>query len=61
MKAKEIIKLLENDGWVFKNQKGSHKHFIHPKRKKKITVPDHGSKDIPIGTANNILKDAGLK
>lgn len=60
MKAKEIIKILEADGWYEKNQKGSHKHFLHPTKKGKVTVPEHRSKDIPIGTAKNILKQAGL-
>ncbi|WP_438718331.1 type II toxin-antitoxin system HicA family toxin [Enterococcus sp. AZ109] len=39
---------------------GSHKHFLHPKKQGKVTVPEHRSKDIPIGTAKNILKQAGL-
>ncbi|EOH97913.1 type II toxin-antitoxin system HicA family toxin [Enterococcus pallens] len=61
MKAKEMIKLLESDGWYEKNQKGSHRHFLHPTKKGKVTVPEHGSKDIPKGTANNILSQAGLR
>lgn len=61
MNAKEIIKILKADGWELKNQNGSHKHFIHPTKKGKIQVPDHGHKDLKITTANQILKSAGLK
>jgi predicted RNA binding protein YcfA (HicA-like mRNA interferase family) len=60
MKVKEVIALLRKDGWVLKTQKGSHKQFIHPTKPNKVTVPDHNG-DIPKGTLNSILKQAGLK
>ena len=59
MKAKELIKLLEKDGVVFVRQSGSHAIF-KKSGNKIIVVPIH-SKDIPTGTLNGILKDAGLK
>ncbi|HZE83157.1 MAG TPA: type II toxin-antitoxin system HicA family toxin [Puia sp.] len=61
MNAVEVIQLLEKDGWVLKNQKGSHRQFMHPKKPGKITVAFHGKKDIPPGTLNSILRQAGLK
>ncbi len=61
MNAKVIIKLLQNDGWYEVSQEGSHKQFEHATKKGKITVPFHGSKDIPKGTLHSILKKAGLK
>ena len=60
MTPKELIKILKKDGWIQKNQEGSHKHFIHPTKKGKIQVPCH-NKDLKTGTLNKILKDAGLK
>lgn len=60
MKAKELISILNNNGWVKKEQKGSHLQLVHPQQKGKITVPVH-SGDIPKGTLNAILKQAGLK
>jgi predicted RNA binding protein YcfA (HicA-like mRNA interferase family) len=60
MKVKELIKKLNNDGWLKKEQKGSHLQLIHPTKKGKVTVPVHGG-DIPKGTLNAILKQAGLK
>lgn len=60
MKVRELLKLLYEDGWVVKNQKGSHQQLIHPIKPGKVTVPVHGG-DIPAGTLNSILKQAGLK
>ena len=59
MKPKELIKLLEKEDFVFVRQSGSHAIFRKPGFKI-IVVPVH-SKDVPTGTLNAILKDAGLK
>lgn len=61
MTARELLKLLYNDGWYDSEQEGSHKQLKHPVKSGKITVPIHGRKDIPKGTLNSILKQAGLK
>jgi len=58
--VKELIKVLKNDGWQEKDQKGSHPQLIHPNKLGKVTIPVHGG-DIPKGTLNSILKQAGLK
>jgi predicted RNA binding protein YcfA (HicA-like mRNA interferase family) len=34
-----VIKAIEADGWVEVAQRGSHKHFIHPLKAGKVTVP----------------------
>lgn len=60
MTSKELIKIIEVDGWQFKNTKGSHHHFIHPTKKGKVTVP-HPKKDLPRKTVKSILIQAGLK
>lgn len=60
MTSKEVITLLKKNGWYFKNQNGSHMHFIHNQKKGKVTVPNH-SGDIPKGTLAKIFKQAGLK
>ena len=61
MNARQVIKLLEIDGWVIKTQKGSHRQYVHPIKPGKVTVAVHGAKEIPPGTLNSILKQAGLK
>jgi predicted RNA binding protein YcfA (HicA-like mRNA interferase family) len=60
MTAKEILKLLYEDGWLDKTQKGSHLQLVHPTKTGKVTVPMHKG-DIATGTLNAILKQAGLK
>jgi predicted RNA binding protein YcfA (HicA-like mRNA interferase family) len=62
MKVKEIIKMLENDGWFKVRQKGSHIQFKHAYKKGCVTVPCHKlSDEIGIGTKNSIFKQAGLE
>ncbi|MBX3163207.1 MAG: type II toxin-antitoxin system HicA family toxin [Bacteroidetes bacterium] len=62
MKVKEIIKLLEQDGWKAVRQKGSHRQYRHPTKLGTVTVSGHKmSDDIPKGTENSIKKQAGLK
>ncbi len=60
MKPREMEKLILADGWMLKNQEGSHKNYTHPTKPGKVTIPFH-SKDLPKGTENNIRRQAGLK
>lgn len=60
MTSKEMIRLLEQNGFICVRQNGSHKFFINEKTKCRTTVPLH-NKDLPKGTEQKILKDAGLK
>lgn len=60
MTAKEVIKLLKADGWTEVRSRGSHIQLKHPNKKGLVTVPMH-SGDIPRGTLNSILKQAGIK
>jgi predicted RNA binding protein YcfA (HicA-like mRNA interferase family) len=59
MRPRELIKLLESNGFVFVRQSGS--HAIYRKQGNKILIVPVHSKDIPTGTLHSILKDAGLK
>lgn len=62
MKYKEVIKLLEKDGWSMARQKGSHRVYKHPARDGIVVVAGHRMQDeVPPGTLNSIMKQAGLK
>ena len=61
MKVKELIALLEDDGWFQVRVKGSHRQFHHPEKSGTVTVAGKPSIDIPPGTLNSALKQAGLK
>lgn len=61
MTVRELIKLIEDDGWYHIKTKGSHRQFKHPIKKGKVTVPGKMGKDVPKGTHNSVLKQAELK
>ena len=61
MKAADVVKFIEKQGWYFVRQRGSHKIFKHDAHADIISVPDHGKDDLKPGLLNSILKTAGLK
>ena len=61
MKANDLIKLLEKNGWYQVRQQGSHRIFKHPINRLTIVVPEHGKRDLKPGLLHSILKQAGLK
>lgn len=58
MKDKELVKLLEKNGWTLERIHGS--HYIFVKKKQTISVPVHG-RDMKKGLEIAILKKAGIK
>lgn len=61
MKVRDVIRRLNEDGWVQVSQKGSHRQFKHPAKRGKVTVPGKPSDDLPEGTYRSILRQAGLE
>jgi predicted RNA binding protein YcfA (HicA-like mRNA interferase family) len=61
MKVKEIIRILEDDGWYLVGTRGSHRQYKHPVRPGRVTVAGKPSDDLAPGTLNSILKQSGLK
>ena len=59
MKVSELLRLLEKDNWVVVRQRGSHRQLHHAM--KPGTVAGKPSVDVPPGTLNSALKQAGLK
>ncbi|MEI6576237.1 MAG: type II toxin-antitoxin system HicA family toxin [Bacteroidota bacterium] len=60
MKVKEVIKIIEKNGWIMVAQKGSHRQYKNPDVPGRVTIPGNLNDDIPKGTLNSILKQAGL-
>ncbi|MCL2050971.1 MAG: type II toxin-antitoxin system HicA family toxin [Lachnospiraceae bacterium] len=58
--SRDIIKILEADGWYHVNTTGSHHQYKHQLKKGRVTVK-HPSKDIPLPTLKIIEKQSGLK
>ncbi len=61
MKVSEILELLARHGWVVVRMKGSHRQLQHSERPGTVMVAGKPSLDVPPGTLNSILKQAGLK
>lgn len=62
MTAKELEKIVKAEGWYFVRQCGSHRHYKHPDKKGKVTIPFHAKpKDINITTLGRIFEQAQLK
>ena len=58
--AKNLVRVLLLNGFIFKRSKGSHYLYYNQKTDKTVIVPMHGNKDIPKGTFFAILKQADI-
>jgi predicted RNA binding protein YcfA (HicA-like mRNA interferase family) len=61
LKVRDVIRMLEKDGWILDRTRGSHRQFKHPAKPGLVTVAGKASDDLARGTENSILKQAGLK
>ncbi|MGB9938591.1 type II toxin-antitoxin system HicA family toxin [Methanosarcina sp.] len=61
MKVREVIKLLEADGWHLVATRGSHRQYKHPTKPGRVTIAGHSGDDLAPGTLNSVLKQAQLK
>ncbi len=57
LKPRKVIKALENSGFVFVRQKGSHR--MYTKGTFAVTIPYH-NKDLRKGTLSSIIKQSGM-
>jgi predicted RNA binding protein YcfA (HicA-like mRNA interferase family) len=61
MTVREVLELIEDDGWRFVRQKGSHRQYKHPTKRGKVTVAGHPYDDLHPKTLRTILQQAGLE
>lgn len=61
MKVRDIIKMIEDDGWNLVVTRGSHRQYKHPVKLGRVTIAGHPGDDLAPGTLNSILKQAQLK
>lgn len=61
MNVREVIMLLEADGWRLVRVKGSHRQYRHQEKVGRVTVAGNLNDDLAAGTLNSVLKQAGLK
>jgi predicted RNA binding protein YcfA (HicA-like mRNA interferase family) len=60
MKVRDVIKLLEADGWFLARIRGDHRQYKHPTKPGLVTIAGHPGKDMPPGTLLSVLKQAQL-
>jgi predicted RNA binding protein YcfA (HicA-like mRNA interferase family) len=61
MKIREVIRMLEAEGWSVVATRGSHRQYKHPEKPGRVTIAGKPSDDLAPGTLNSILKQAGIK
>ena len=61
MKVRDLIKLIEGDGWRQIAQRGSHGQFKHHAKAGKVTVAGGPSDEVHPKTLSSVLRQAGLK
>ena len=59
MRSADVIKALNDDGWVEVRARGSHRQLRHPTKPGTVTVP-HPKSDLPIGTLKSIERQSGV-
>ncbi|MCH8870528.1 MAG: type II toxin-antitoxin system HicA family toxin [Chloroflexi bacterium] len=60
MKIRDVLRLIEDDGWYLVRTRGSHRQFKHPSKSGRVTIAGQPGHDIAPGTLNSILKQAQL-
>jgi len=61
VKVREVIAMVEADGWHRVRQRGSHRQYKHPTKQGLVTIAGHPGDDMAAGTINSVLKQAGLR
>jgi predicted RNA binding protein YcfA (HicA-like mRNA interferase family) len=61
IKVREVIKMIEADGWILVATRGSHRQYKHPQKSGRVTIAGNFNHDLAPGTLNSILKQAQLK
>jgi predicted RNA binding protein YcfA (HicA-like mRNA interferase family) len=61
MKVRDLIRVIEVDGWRQVSQEGSHRQYKHPVKPGRVTVAGHPSVDVPVGTLKRIYQQAQIQ
>jgi predicted RNA binding protein YcfA (HicA-like mRNA interferase family) len=61
MKVRDVVKLIEADGWYLVKIEGSHRQYKHPVKPGRVTIAGHPSDDLAPGTLDSVFKQAKLK
>jgi predicted RNA binding protein YcfA (HicA-like mRNA interferase family) len=59
VRPREVIRFLEQNGFILDHASGSHVIFYHPASRRRAVVPRH-NRDMPKGTLLSLLREAGF-
>jgi predicted RNA binding protein YcfA (HicA-like mRNA interferase family) len=61
MKVRQVIRLIESDGWYLVATRGSHRQYKHPDKPGRVTIAGHPNDELAPGTLQNIFRQAGIR
>jgi predicted RNA binding protein YcfA (HicA-like mRNA interferase family) len=61
VKVRDVIRLIEGDGWQKVVTEGSHRQYKHLTKPGRITISGHPGDEMPKGTLASVKRQAGLK
>lgn len=61
MKVRDVIRLIESDGWYLVTMRGSHRQYKHPTKKGRVTIAGHLDHNLARGTLASVLRQAQVK
>jgi predicted RNA binding protein YcfA (HicA-like mRNA interferase family) len=61
VKVREVIRLIEADGWYVVRTRGSHRQYHHETKTGTVTIAGRPGTDVPPGTLGEIFRQAGLR
>ena len=60
MKVRDLLRLIEDDGWFIVATRGSHRQYKHPVKAGRVTIAGHPGDDLARGTLGSILRQAQI-
>ncbi|OGO36990.1 MAG: hypothetical protein A2Z03_01970 [Chloroflexi bacterium RBG_16_56_8] len=58
--CQDLIRALKRAGFEEERQRGSHLHLRRASDRRRVTVPMHKGRTVPVGTLRAILRDANI-
>jgi predicted RNA binding protein YcfA (HicA-like mRNA interferase family) len=60
-KVKEVVAILEENGWTLARQSGSHRIYKHPERALLVTVSGRWNSTVPVGMLTSVRRTSGIE
>jgi predicted RNA binding protein YcfA (HicA-like mRNA interferase family) len=61
VKIRDVIRLIQDDGWFLVATRGSHRQYKHPTKPGRVTIAGHPNDELATGTLNSVFKQAGIR